>query len=155
MLSHKLVHLIEEHSEVLATKLLEKVERSPSTRTYSRVPPQELKERVSEIYRHLGLWLLRKPDAELRQLYHEIGARRFHQQVALADMVWAIVLAKQNLWEFLDSEGIPERMTEVFGELDLLQMLGGFFDRAIHYAVAGYDEARALNFAPRRIAVDG
>ncbi len=152
MLSYKLVNLIEEHSETLSMKLLGKVDRSPCTRSYSRVPQQELKDRVSEIYLNLGRWLLHKPETDLSRLYQEIGARRFHQQVALADLVWAIVLAKQTLWEFLDSEGIPERLAEVYGELDLLQMLGGFFDRAIHYAVAGYEEARASQYSPGRMA---
>jgi len=143
MLAYKLVHMIETHSEALATRLLEKVQQSESTRSFSKVPPEELKRRVAEIYQHLGDWLLAKTDADLRHRYRDIGARRYQQHVPLAELVWAIVLAKQNLWEFLSAEAIPERLAEVFGELDLLQMMGNFFDRSVHYAIEGYEAARA------------
>jgi len=153
MLAYKLVRMIETHYDVLATKLLDKVLHSESTRSYSKVPPEELKRRVSEIYQHLGQWVLEKTDAELRLRYREIGARRYHQRVPLPEFVWAIVLAKQNLWEFLGDEAIPEQLAEVLGELDLLQLMGSFFDRAIHYGIEGYEAAREQDFVTKMRAV--
>ena len=41
----------------------------------------------------------------------------------LGELTWAIILAKQTLWEFLSWEVVPERQAEVIGELDLLQKL--------------------------------
>jgi hypothetical protein len=35
-----------------------------------------------------------------------------------------------------------ERPAEVFGELEMLQLLDQFFDRAIFYASLGYEQAR-------------
>jgi len=145
MVTYRLVDLIEKHSEALAAKLLDNVRRSEFTPSFASgsVPAEELKERVCEIYRHLGEWVLAKTNAELERRYRAIGARRYHQKVPLAELVWAMILAKQILWEFLSWESTPERPGEVIGELDLLQMIGSFFDRAIHYAVLGYEEARA------------
>ena len=143
MLTHRLVRLIETHSEALANSLLEKVQNSRYTTSFENVPPEELKQRVAEIYLHLGEWLLAKTDTELERRYREIGARRFRQHVPVSELVWAIILAKQTLWEFLAWESVPDRLAEVFGELELLQLLGGFFDRAVHYAVQGYEEACA------------
>ena len=143
MLTYRLVRLIETHAEKLASTLLDKVQHSEYTRSFSNVPPSELEERVTEIYRHLGDWLLAKTDLDLERRYREIGARRCRQHVPLAELVWAIVLAKQTLWEFLSWESVPERLPEVFGELDLLLLMGGFFDRAIHFAVLGYEEAQS------------
>jgi hypothetical protein len=54
MLAYKLVRLIETHSEGLAASLLTKVQTSEFTRDYRNVPPEDLQERVLEIYRHLG-----------------------------------------------------------------------------------------------------
>jgi len=143
MLAYYFVHLIETHSDALASKLLDKVRQSGSTRTYSsNVPASELKQRVYEIYEHLGDWLLGKKDVDIERRYREIGARRYHQQVPLGELIWAIVLTKQNLWEFLTSESIVDRPMSVFGELEVLQMLGQFFDRAIYYATEGYEQAR-------------
>jgi hypothetical protein len=148
MLAYRLVRLIETHSDALAASLLTKVQSSELTHDYCHVPPAELKQRVYEIYRHLGDWLLGKTDFDIRERYREIGARRAEQQVSLSQLVWVIVLTKENLWEYLKNEGSMERPVEVFGELQMLQLLDQFFDRAIFYASEGYEKALAARSAP-------
>jgi hypothetical protein len=157
MLTHRLVRLIESHSEALASELLEKVQQSENTRSFSRgrVPSEELRRRVCEIYQHLGEWLLARTDSDLERRYREIGARRFRQRVPLAELIWAIVLAKQTLWEFLSWESVPDRLAEVFGELELLKLLGNFFDRAVHWAALGYEDARAQEEVAARVTAAG
>ena len=142
MLAYYFVQLIETHSSDLASKLLDKVQKSSCTRAYSNVPPKELQQRVYEIYDHLGDWLLGKKDVDVERRYREIGARRYHQQVPLNELIWAIVLTKQNLWEFLMWESIVDGPMKVLGELEVVQMVGQFFDRAIYYAAMGYEQAR-------------
>jgi len=142
MLAYKLVRLIETHSEGLAASLLTKVQTSEFTRDYRNVPPEDLQERVLEIYRHLGEWLLGKIEFEIKARYFEIGIRRAEQQVPLSQLVWVIVLTKENLWEYLKSEAGIERPAEVFGELEMLQLLDQFFDRAIFYASMGYEQTK-------------
>jgi hypothetical protein len=142
MLAYHFVQLIETHSNDLANKLLDKVWESSCTRAYSNVPPKELRQRVYEIYEHLGDWLLGKKEMDIERRYREIGARRYHQQVPLNELIWAIVLTKQNLWEFLTWESIVDGPIRVFGELEVVQLVGQFFDRAIYYAAMGYEQAR-------------
>jgi hypothetical protein len=143
MLAYRLVRLIETHSDGLAAGLLKKVQTSELTRDYGKVPPDDLKRRVYEIYRHLGDWLLGKSEFDIKERYLEIGARRAEQQVPLSQLVWVIVLTKENLWEYLKHEAGMERPAEVFGELEMLQLLDQFFDRAIFYASVGYEQAYA------------
>jgi hypothetical protein len=143
MLAYRLVRLIETHSDGLATGLLARVQSSEFTRDYCKVPSIDLQERVYEIYRHLGEWLLGKTDFDIRERYMEIGALRAEQQVPLSQLVWAIVLTKENLLDYLKNEAGMERPTEVFGELEMLQLLDQFFDRAIFYASMGYEQACA------------
>ena len=145
MLAYRLVRLIETHSDALAAGLLAKVQKSEFTRDYCHVPGEELKQRVYEVYRHLGEWLLAKNDFDIRGRYREIGARRAEQQVPLSQLVWVIVLTKENLWDYLKEESVMERPAEVFGELEMLQLLDQFFDRAIFYASAGYESAVAAH----------
>ncbi len=142
MLAYRLVRLIETHSDALAAGLLAKVQGSEFTRDYCKVPPEELKQRVYEIYRHLGEWLMGKTEFDIKERYREIGARRAEQNVPLSQLVWVIVLTKENLWEYLKREAGMERPAEVFGELEMLQLLDQFFDRAIFYASVGYEKAR-------------
>jgi len=143
MMLYRLVRLIETHSQALAACLLDQVQNSELTQSYQNVPPEELQERVYEIYRHLGEWLMGKDEFHLEQRYLEIGARRARQRVPLSEVVWVIVLTKENLWEFVKKESVLERPVEVFGELEMLQLLEQFFDRAIYYAAVGYELAVA------------
>jgi hypothetical protein len=142
MLAYRFVRLIETHSEGLAASLLTKVQTSEFTRDYRKVPAEDLQERVFEIYRHLGEWLLGKNEFDIKARYFEIGVRRAEQQVPLSQLVWVIVLTKENLWEYLRCEAGMECPTEVFGELEMLQLLDQFFDRAIFYASMGYEQAK-------------
>ena len=141
MVTYKFVRLTEDHSDVLATGLLHKVQRSERTAAYCNVPPEELKQRVYEIYRHLGEWLLDKSEAEVERRYMEIGLRRALQDVPLSQLIWAIILTKDNLWEFILDEACPDRPVEIFGQQELLRLLDQFFDRAIHAAAVGYERA--------------
>jgi hypothetical protein len=149
MLAYRLVRLIETHSDALATGFLRKVENCGFTREYCNVPGDELRERVFEVYRHLGDWLLGKSDFDIRERYREIGAHRAAQHVPLSQLVWCIVLTKENLWDFLKNESALERPTEVLGELEMLQLLDQFFDRAIFYASHGYERPWRLATSQR------
>jgi len=90
MLAYRLVRLIETHAETLATTLLERVQYCDLTSAYSKVPPEELKQRAYEVYQHLGEWLLGQSDAAMERRYREIGARRYQQGVPLSALMWAI-----------------------------------------------------------------
>lgn len=143
MFSYRLVRLIESHADALAAGLEEKAHSSTLIAHFRNVPAHELRERVYEIYRHLGEWLLDKNELDIEHRYREIGARRARQHVPLSEVVQAIVLTKENLWEFMKSEAVMDRAVEIMGELELLQMLEMFFDRAIYYAAVGYEEELA------------
>lgn len=141
MFAYRLVRLIETHSDRLAVSLRKKVQESPCTRDYCNVPAEDLQQRVYEIYRHLGDWLLSKSESDIKDRYLEIGALRAAQHVSLSQLVWVIVLTKENLWEYLKLEAEMVRPAEVYGELEMLQLLDQFFDRAIFYASIGYENA--------------
>jgi hypothetical protein len=143
MIAYRFVRLIETHADALATGLLHRVRNSKCAQGYSNVPPEELQHRVYEIYNHLGDWLLGKSEFEIERRYSEIGARRAHQHVPLSQLTWAIILTKENLFEFLKRESIPDSPVEIFGELEMLQLLDQFFDRAVYYASLGYERAVA------------
>ena len=140
MFSYRLVRLIESNADPLAAGLEKRVEASRQVTHFSDISAQELRERVYEIYRHLGEWLLGKNEVDIEQRYREIGARRAEQKVPLSEVVQAIVMTKENLWDFLKSEAVMDRAIEIMGELELLQMLEMFFDRAIYYAAVGYEQ---------------
>lgn len=140
MFSYRLVRLIESHADALADSLEERVKTSCQIGHFREIPAHELRERVYEIYRHLGEWLLGKNELDIEHRYKEIGSRRARQRVPLSEVIQAIELTKENLWDFLKSEAVMDRAVEIMGELELLQMLEMFFDRAIYYAAVGYED---------------
>ena len=141
IITYKFVRLIEDHSAALAAGLLRKVQSSPYTQSYAKVPPDDLRQMVGEIYRHLGDWLVHKNEGEVEERYMEIGTRRAQQEVPLSELIWAIVLTKHNLWDFILDESFPDRPVEILGKQELLQLLDQFFDRALYAAAVGYELA--------------
>jgi hypothetical protein len=148
MLAYRLLRLVETHSEALAAGLLEKTMNSPLLPGYRNVPPGELEQRVYEIYRHLADWLLGKSELDVEKRYLQIGEKRARQNVPLSQLIWAIILTKKNLWDFLKREAVLDRPAEISGELEVEELLDQFFDRAIYYAAVGYE--RSIVVEPRR-----
>ena len=54
-----------------------------------------------------------------------------------------ICQVRQNLWDYLQSHAELERPAEIFGELELLEMLDQFFNQSIYYAAIGHERATA------------
>ncbi|MGA7169966.1 MAG: hypothetical protein WBX08_12505, partial [Candidatus Sulfotelmatobacter sp.] len=129
----------ETHSDKLAAMLLERTSHSPLLPDYKNVPSEELRERVREIYQHLAEWLLGKGDMDVEKRYLEIGAKRARQDVPLSQLIWAIILTKKNLWEFVKQEAVLDQPVEIAGELEVEELVDQFFDRAIFYAAVGYE----------------
>jgi hypothetical protein len=78
---------------------------------------------------------------EVEKRYTEIGVKRARQNVPLSQLIWAIVLTKKNLWDFLKQEAVLDRPAEISGELEVEELLDQFFDHAIYYAAVGYERA--------------
>lgn len=140
MLAYRLLRLVETHSDALAAGLLEKTKTSPLLPDYNNVPPEDLKQQVREIYRHLAEWLS-KSELDIEKRYLEVGAKRAQQGVPLSQLIWAIILTKNNLWDFLKKEAVLDRPAEISGELEVEQLLDQFFDRAVYYAAVGFERS--------------
>lgn len=148
LLAYRLVRLIETHADSLADSAVKLLRDSEKTRGFAKnSTAEDFRKAVFEIYTHLGEWVMGKSEDDIARRYTEIGRTRAAQGVRLSELNWAIVIARENLWEFLKNENNLERPTEVFGELKLLQLLEQFFDRAIYYAAVGYEQYKGAGLA--------
>ncbi len=143
LLAYRLVKLIETHSDGLARSLHERYRNDKKCSAYANVSDTELASTVYEVYRHLGEWLLGKTEGDVERRYLEIGAKRAAQGVPASQVVWMICLVRENLWDYLQKHAELEKPAEIFGEIELLEMLDQFFNRAIYYATLGHE--RAMN----------
>ena len=139
MIALRFVHLIESHSDLLAENLLQKLQYSTRSADLRKVPESEIRERVYAIYRNLSDWLLHKTEADIKRTYTHLGYRRASQGVSLSALCWSIMLTEENLWSFLENEGLRESPLDILGNLELLRMLDQFYDHAIYYAIVGYE----------------
>ena len=140
MIALRLVHLIESHSEELAESLVRKLERSNRVAGLRIVHAQEIRDRAREVYRNLSDWLLTKTDDEIERVYTALGHRRAIQGVPASALCWALLMTEENLWDFLEMEGMRERPLEILGSFELLRLLDQFFDQAIYFALIGYEK---------------
>ncbi|HWR17849.1 MAG TPA: hypothetical protein VN577_23675 [Terriglobales bacterium] len=142
MIALKLVRLIETHSDQLARALIHKVETSSKCAELRKlVPHAELQNRVHEVYKNLSDWLNDKTEHDIFLTYTNLGKRRFEQGVPFHDFMWGLLLTKQTLWEFLESEVVEDSGIQLRSEFELLQLIAQFYDKALYYASLGYWEA--------------
>ncbi len=142
MVALKLVRLIEKHSEELARGLAEQIHTSDRTCDFRKIPHADLELAASEVYRNLGEWLLQKTEADIESRFAAIAKRRAAEGVGLHQFVWALITSRDHLWHFLQREAFACNVVELYGELELYQMLTQFFDRAVYYGILGYGNAR-------------
>ena len=142
IIAYRMVRLIEKHSSDLVLSLQRKVAESERCPSYRNVPREELAKAVGEFYQHCGEWLLGKTEADVERRYLEIGAQRAAQGVPVSQVVWMICLVRENLWDYLQKYAELEKPAEIFGEVELLEMLDQFFNRAIYYATLGHERAQ-------------
>ncbi len=147
MLAMRLVRLIEANADRLSQSLTRRLENDPHCAALRKVPRPELEARTYEIFSHLADWLLYKTEGDLKRAYSEIGIRRARQRVGLSDVVYAISATKEQLWLFLEDEGVVTKPVELFAEMELFRLLDQFFDKAIYYVTVGYESLRVEQVA--------
>jgi hypothetical protein len=139
-LSHKLIRHIEGHSDVLADSLWSRIGKCLRLREFcERVPREELRQRVYEIYSHLGDWLEGKSEADIERRYIAIGERRASQGVPLDQLILAIVATKEHIGKHITEEFLSEHAHELVQALELSRSIEMFFDRAVYFAAVGYE----------------
>jgi hypothetical protein len=139
MLATRLVRLIEAHSEQLSRGLTERILSAERTSDFRKIPPEELRLAVVEVYRHLGEWLLQKTEADIAHRFRAIAARRSSEGIRLHQLVCALTFSREHLLNFLRREALADTIVALHGELELHALLTQFFDRAIYFAIQGYE----------------
>ncbi len=140
MLGLRLVRLIEKHSQNLGESLTTKLLASERTLGYRTIPEDELRAATISVYAHLEPWLLTKTESDLQRHFSEMGARRAKQGIPFSQLAWALMLSKKELWAFIYKESGVDKPFELYSELEFLEMLDSFYDRAVYFALAGYEQ---------------
>lgn len=139
MLSVRLVRMIEDHAEQLTRGVLDDLQSNPRTTAYHRLPREELHQRAYEVYRNLGRWLGDKTDEMIEASYSELGKKRSAEGIPPSEVVYALILTKHHLREYIRSAGLVDSAVDLYQEQELQRLVGQFFDKAIYYTVKGFE----------------
>jgi hypothetical protein len=142
MRAPKLVQHMKGNADGMSKAVLEKIRASQRcTNLLGRVSPEEQKRYAVEIYSALTDWLATERDASLEQQYVSLGMRRAQQGVPFSEMFWAVCIAREYLWEYMQQECLLEEPVEFWGGVNLLRSLNQFFDFALYFTLIGYQKA--------------
>jgi hypothetical protein len=140
MLGLKLVRLIEKHSAEIADGLMTKLRTSERTPGYRNLREDDLRAALVSLYAHLEDWLLTKTESDVEKHFRNIGAKRAEEGIPPSEVAWALMMSKVQLWAFVYREAAAEKALELYGELEFLETLDRFFDRAVYYTLTGYEQ---------------
>lgn len=141
MFSTKLVATIEDHAEQLTADLIEELQRHPRTSGYHRLSVTELHDRAYDVYRNLGRWVTRGSEREVEVRYAALGRQRCHEGIPLSQVVFALMLTKDHLLNYVMTSGLSGSVPDLYQEMELVRVVTQFFDRAIYHTVRGYEAA--------------
>jgi len=141
MLSARLVRMIEDHAEQLTQGALDDIRHNPRTPSYHRLSREELHLRLYDVYSHLGRWLGERAESAIEATYRDLGRRRRTEAIPLSEVLYALILTKHHLGEYILSAGLVGSAVELYQEEELNIMVGHFFDKAVYFTARGYEEA--------------
>ena len=145
LLSSRLVQMIENHAEELTSGVIADLRTNPKTPCMHRLSAQELHDQSYQVYRNLSRWLMELSDEAINAFHYKLAKLRFEEGIPLSEIVFAHVLKKYHLRDYIRTSGMVDSAVELLQEQELHHLIGSFFDKAIYYTVKGYEEAeRAL-----------
>ncbi len=138
----KLVQHMTDNADFMSEALIQKIRSSDRCSDLLRkVPAEEQKRSALEIYRDLTDWLGVEADSPFERRYVDLGIQRAHQGVPLNQVFWAVCIAREYLWEYIQQECLLDEPVEFWGGMMMLRSLDRFFDRSFYFTLVGYQKA--------------
>lgn len=138
-LAGRLIGLIETHADELTFATVQKLRTNPRTSSYRKLSTDELYAAVFDVYHDLGRWLFEKTDSAVQERYNELGELRAKQGVPLQEILWAMVLTKNHLRNYLAAWALADSAVELYRQREFENLITQFFDRSMCYTVEGYE----------------
>jgi hypothetical protein len=139
MLSDSLVQMIEDHAEQLTRGLVDDLKSNKLTAHYHHLTREELHHRTYNVYRNLGHWIASETEATIESAYTALGKARHAEGIPLCEVVYALILAKKHLREYIRFSGLSDSAVDLHRERELQQLVGQFFDKAIYHPIKGFE----------------
>jgi hypothetical protein len=138
----KLVQHMKTNADRMSEAVNERIRRSDRCgELVLKVPAEEQRRSAEGIYCDLTDWLTAEEDSSVKERCIALGMRRAQQGVPFSDLYWAVCIAHEHLWEYIQQECLFDEPVEFWGGVMLLRSLTRFFERALYFALIGYQKA--------------
>src|SRR6185503_19335867 len=115
---------IQDNAEDITRGVLHDLGNNPRTPAYHRLSPDELHRRVYDVYHNLGRWVGDKSDEPVEVSYADLDRKRRAEGVALSEVVYALMLVKHHLREYIRGSGMVDSPVELYQEEELNLLVG-------------------------------
>jgi hypothetical protein len=144
----KLVQHVKANADRTTEGLIRKIRRSNRCADLLlNVPAEEHKRDALGMCLDLTDWLATETDSIVDESYVALGVRRAQQGIPFNQVLWAVCIARDYLWEYIQQECLLDEPVEFWGGVNLLRSVNQFFDRALYFTLAGYQKAGKDSFA--------
>jgi len=151
VIAAKLVELIETHAPRLTTDIVGDLVTNERTRGFRAVRRHDLDDRVFQLLHHLGDWIGDPRSDRTRAEFTDWGRRRFDQGIPLSELIFAVIVIKQHLRQYISDNGLVAASfpriegdyvlpLHLHGLQELNTQVGRFFDEALYDLAIGYEE---------------
>ncbi|MFB3902971.1 MAG: hypothetical protein ACE15E_05920 [Acidobacteriota bacterium] len=142
MIYRRIVDLIKREPERLAASWCSHIKRSPVTGNYHRLSDYELTARHTQVFQRLAKWLEHSmPREELSRFFWHLGRERYAERFPLCQVNYALLIAKRDFWELVQSQGLLDSSLEFYQAMELMSSIDRFFDLGSFYIIRGYLDA--------------
>ena len=150
-MARRLVELIQNHADELTARLIDRIRTHRTTIGLRKYDDLELGRRARDLYSHLGYWLRTSSEPEVEATFRSFGAAERREGIPASDLVGVLVLTRRNLYEYLETE-VGDSAFDLRQEVELVAQVIRFFDRAVYFAVRGWEEAAEVPAEAERAA---
>ena len=144
MLSGKLIHLIEEHWDEIARRVVDQMRAESDLAHIRALPEIELREWGQNLLHNLDHWLGARNEEALARHYEELGRLRFTQHVPLYESVRGLCILREKMDDYVQEHFFAKNSLEFCAEEELERRLSRFFDLLVCHLVKGYERALRL-----------
>jgi hypothetical protein len=141
MISGKLVHLIETHSDQIINRVVYQIRHDEDMSHIRALLDSELREWNLELLERLAYWLSPANREDLGHRYERLGKLRFEQDIPLHESVRGLCLMREKTLDFVEEHIASNSSVELYAEEELDRRLGFFFDLLITHVVRGYERS--------------
>ena len=141
MVSRTLIQMIEDHCESITVRIVRKLREDPLLPHMGKLPDSELRDRVQDVVKNLGHWLVPGQEGEIARRYELLGRRRHEESIPLHEVVRALHTLKDGILDHVREQGLGRTAVQLYVEEELEQRVSRFFDGAVYHVVCGYEGA--------------